>query len=186
MLTYEQARQQAQRLLDAWSGDWRRPPVITMDQEFDDCWVFYLAYPRRQESGSFPDMLIGAAPILIDRETGQYFGKGARGWEVEEGVAAERADRKRRLGEGWPVRLDARFLALLALIRDGHRDTSDIEGLISALHQPREGRTVLDELVELEKRGLVCRPPTAQRGTGFRWLLAGSAADVLALAILGP
>jgi hypothetical protein len=45
--------------------------------------------------------------------------------------------------------------------------------LISARFRPREGGTVLDELIELERRGFVRRAPG---GTGYRWAVtdAGS------------
>ena len=77
----------------------------------------------------------------------------------------------------WPGSLDARFAALLALVRDGagQRDARQLDLQINMRLTPREGATVLDELTELERRGLVRRAPG---GTGYRWAVtdAGSAA----------
>jgi len=66
--------------------------------------------------------------------------------------------------------LDARFLALLALVRDGMgpRDARQPDLLISSKHESREGGTVLDELIELERRGLVRR---GEGGTGYKWTI---------------
>jgi Immunity protein 35 len=176
MVTYEQARGQAQRLLDASQGG---PYVITGDQEFDVGWVFFFDSQRHQESGNFLDSLGGNAPILIDRDTGQVCPTGTAR-PVEEYVA-EYAERKRRLREGWPDSLDARFLALLALVRDGMglRDARHLDLLISAGHRPREGRTALDELIELERRGLVRRCPAAEGGVGYRWIVTDAGSEIL-------
>jgi hypothetical protein len=81
---------------------------------------------------------------------------------------AEYAERKRRLREGRLESLDARFLALLALVRDGAglRDARRLDLLVVTRLGPRNGATVLDELAELERRGLVRR---GAGGTGYRW-----------------
>jgi hypothetical protein len=96
---------------------------------------------------------------------------------VEEYVA-EYADRKCRLREDWAGLLDARFLALLALVRDGMgpRDARQLDLLISSKHEPREGGTVLDELVELERRGLV---RSGEGGTGYNWSITDAGSEAL-------
>jgi hypothetical protein len=83
-----------------------------------------------------------------------------------------------RLREGWPDSLDARFLALLALVRDGtgRRDARILDLLVSARHAPRDNATVLEELAELERRGLVCRGPG---GTRYRWAVTDAGAEAL-------
>jgi hypothetical protein len=88
------------------------------------------------------------------------------------------AGHKRRVRNGWPGSLDARFLALLALVRDGTalRDARQLDLLISARFRPREGRTVLDELNELEHRGFILR---AAGGTGYRWAVTNAESGVL-------
>jgi len=87
--------------------------------------------------------------------------------------AAQHPGHKRRVPDGWPGSLDARFLALLALVRDGTglRDARQLDLMISMRFRPREGWTVLDELIELERRGLVRR---ATGGTGYRWAVTDS------------
>jgi hypothetical protein len=171
--TYEEARQGAQRLLDGLGGG---PYVITGDQEYPVGWVFFWDSRQHQESGDLPDALSGNAPILIDRDTGQVRTTGTA-LPVEEYVA-EYAEHKRRLREGWPGCLDARFLALLALVRDatGRRDARHLDLLVSARHAPRDNATVLDELVELERRGLVRR---AAGGTGYRWTVTDAGSEAL-------
>ena len=88
------------------------------------------------------------------------------------------AGHKRGVRDGWPGSLDARFLALLALVRDGTglRDARQLDLLISARFRPREGRTVLDELIELERRGFVRR---AAGGTGYRWAVTDAGSEAL-------
>ena len=88
------------------------------------------------------------------------------------------AGHKRGVRDGWPGSLDARFLALLALVRDGTglRDARQLDLLISARFRPREGRTVLDELTELERRGFVRR---AAGGTGYRWAVTDAGSEAL-------
>lgn len=176
MVTYEQAQGQVQRLLDESRGG---PYVITGGREFDAGWVFFYDSRRHQESGNFLDALAGNAPIFIDRDTGQVSLTGTA-QPVEEYIA-EYAERKRRLREGWPDSLDARFLALLALVRDGmgYRDARHLDLLINARHEPRQDATVLDELVELERRGLVRRRPAADGGTGFKWIATDAGSQVL-------
>jgi hypothetical protein len=174
VVTYEEARQSAQRLLDGLHGG---PYVITGNQEYPVGWVFFWDSRQHQESGSLLDALAGNAPVLVDRDTGQVYPTGTAR-PVEEHVA-EHAEHKRRLREGWPDSLDARFLALLALVRDGmgRRDARHLDLLISARHKPREGRTVLEELIELERRGLVRR---GAGGTGYRWTITDAGSEALA------
>jgi hypothetical protein len=88
------------------------------------------------------------------------------------------AGHKRGVRDGWPGSLDGRFLALLALVRDGSglRDARQLDLLISARYRPREGRTVLDELIELERRGLVRREAG---GTGYRWTVTDAGSEAL-------
>ena len=173
MVTYEEARRSAHRLLDGHDGG---PYVITGDQEYSVGWVFFYDSRKHQESGSWSDVIGGNAPILIDRDTGQDCPTGTAR-PVEEYVA-DLAERKRRLREGWPDCLDARFLALLALVRDGmgHRNVRHLDWLISARQEPRAGRTVLDELVELERRGLVRQEAG---GTGGQWGVTDAGAVAL-------
>ena len=85
---------------------------------------------------------------------------------------------KRGGRDSWPGSLDVRFLALLALVRDGTglRDARQLDLLISMRFRPREGRTVLEELIELERRGLVRR---AAGGTGYRWAVTDTGAEAL-------
>ena len=67
---------------------------------------------------------------------------------------------------------------MLALVRDGTglRDARQLDLLISARFWPREGRTVLEELIELERRGFVRR---AAGGTGYRWAVTGAGSEAL-------
>ena len=173
MVTYEEARQRAQRLLDGSRGG---PYVITGEREYSVGWVFFYDSRQHQEPGRLADELAGNAAILVDRDTGQACPTGTAR-PVEEYVA-ERAEHKRRLREGWPGPLDARFLALLSLVRDGmgRRDARHLDLLVSARHPPRDDATVLDELVELERRGLVRR---AAGGTGYRWTVTDAGSEAL-------
>jgi hypothetical protein len=173
VVTYEEARECAQRLLDGLHAG---PYAITGAQEHPVGWVFFYGSRQHQESGSFLDALVGNAPILIDRDTGQACPTGTAR-PVEEYVA-DYAEQKRRVREGWPGSLDARFLALLALVRDGmgHRDARQLDLLISARREPRDDATVLDELIELEHRGLVRR---VAGGTGHGWTVTDAGSEAL-------
>lgn len=114
MVTYEQARQIAQRLLDERP---RGPYVITGGHEYPVGWVFFWDSWKHQESGLRGDRLLGSAPILIDRETGRVHSTGtARRAEV---YVAAYTERKRHLQGIWPASLDSRFLTLLALVEQG-------------------------------------------------------------------
>jgi Immunity protein 35 len=171
VVTYEEARQSAQRFLDGWYGGLY---VIIGDQEYPVGWVFFYHSRQPQEPGGALDAL-GNAPVLVDRDTGQVCLTGTA--RPTEQYVAEYAERQRRLREGWPGSLDARFLTLLALVRDGMglRDARRLDRLVSMRHEPREDATVLEELAELERRGLVRR---GAGGTGYRWAVtdAGSVA----------
>jgi hypothetical protein len=175
VVVYGEAKRKAQRLLDESPGG---PYVITGDQEFDVGWVFFYDSRRHQETGNLYDALGGNAPILIDRETGQAHPTGTAR-PIEEYVD-EYAEQKRRLREGWPDSLDTRFLVLLGLVRDGmgKRDARYLDLLISMQHEPREGRTVYEELAELERRGLVRRRPAREGGAGFKWETTAAGFDV--------
>ncbi len=173
VVTYEEARQRAQCLLDGLPGGLY---VITGDEEYPVGWLFFYDSRQHQESGSLLDALAGNAPILVDRDTGQACPTGTARPVGE--YVAEHAERKRRLREGWPESLDARFLTLLALVRDGMglRDARRLELLASMCHMPRDGATVLDELAELERRGLVRR---GAGGTGHRWAVTSAGSKAL-------
>jgi hypothetical protein len=97
---------------------------------------------------------------------------------LEASQAARHPGHKRRVRDGWPGSLDARFLALLALVRDGTglRDARQLDLLVSMRFRPREGWTVLDELIELERRGFVRR---AAGGTGYRWAISDAGSEAL-------
>ena len=173
VLTYEEAERAAQRFLNGSAGG---PYVITGDWECAVGWVFFCDSRQREDPGGRAGAPAGKAPVLVDRDTGQASFTGTAR-PVEE-YAAERAERKRRLSEGWPGTLDARFLTLLALVRDGagRRSARQLDLLVSTRHAPRDGATVLDELVELERRGLVRREPG---GTGYRWAVTDAGSDAL-------
>lgn len=143
--------------------------VITGHQEFDDGWVFFYDSVRHQQTGDLLDALAGNGPILIDRETGQVHNTGTA--RPVEDYIDQYGESKRRAREGWPEDLDDRFLALLALVRDGLGllDARHLDLLISRRHPPRQHATALDELVELERRGLVRRRPVTDGGVGYRW-----------------
>jgi hypothetical protein len=164
VITYDEARRAAQRRL----GASRTELVIIGEQEFADGWVFFYDSVEHQRTGRIEDALGGNAPILIDRETGQFHRTGTA--RPVEDYIEEHAQRKRRVRAGWPDDLDDRFVALLGLVRDGMglRDARHLDLLLSSLrgYPPREAATLLDELVELERRGLVDRRPG---GSGYRW-----------------
>lgn len=181
MATYQEARKIAQRFLDEeHSGG---PYVIIGEQEHSMGWVFFWDSRRHQESGNFRDSLVGNAPILLDRETGQAWSTGTARPAAE--YVAEYAERKRRLREGWPASLDARFLTLLVLVREGtgSRQTHYLGTLLDAQHEPREDVTALEELMELERRGLVRR---AANGIYDAWIITDAGHEALRKAGLAP
>jgi hypothetical protein len=173
VVTYEEARQSAQCVLDGSRGGLY---VITRAEEYPVGWVFFYDSRQHQESGSLLHALAGNAAILVDRDTGQACPTGTARPVGE--YVAEYAERKRRLREGWPGSLDTRFLSLLTLVRDGRglRDARQLDLLVSMRHEPRDGATVLDELTELERRGLVRREAG---GTGYRWALTDAGSEAL-------
>ncbi|WP_327030982.1 YrhB family protein [Micromonospora sp. NBC_01740] len=72
MLKEQQARGTAEAVLRDMSSEPGVPPlVITCVEEHPVCWVFYYQSARHIESGSFLDSVIGNAPIIVDRSTGQ-------------------------------------------------------------------------------------------------------------------
>jgi hypothetical protein len=58
----------------------------------------------------------------------------------------------------------------------GRRDARQLDLLINARHEPRDNVTVLDELAELERRGLVRREAG---GTGYRWTITDAGSEAL-------
>jgi hypothetical protein len=166
LITYDRARDSVQRILDARPGG---PYAITRSRESLVAWLFYWDSKKYQESGRRADRLIGATPILIDRETGQVCPKGLSRPGLDH--LAAYAERKGHLQGIWPDSLDARFLTLLSLVRDGNGvyGTWKIEEHIGTLHPQREDVTVLEELIELERRGLVRRREAAN---GYLWTIA--------------
>jgi hypothetical protein len=156
-----------------------RPYVIVRDQEFDVGWVFFYDSQRHHETGDPMWLLGGNAPILVDRETGYACPTGTV-QPVEEYVA-EYVERKRRLRKGWPDLMDARFLTLLVMVRQGvgYRTTGQLDRLMSERYGPREGQTLLDELAELERRGLVRQGPAPHGGVGYRWAVTDAGSEIL-------
>jgi hypothetical protein len=163
MVTYDQAREKVQSILDARPGG---PYVITRSQEYPVVWVFHWDSRKHQESGEFAHRIIGVTQILIDRDTGQVCPMGLNRPRVNH--AAAYTDRNRHLQGIWPDLLDARFLTLLSLVCDGDSlyTAWKLEELISTLHPQREDVTVLEELIELERRGIVSRREGAMATCG--------------------
>jgi hypothetical protein len=58
----------------------------------------------------------------------------------------------------------------------GFRDARHLDLLVSTRHAPREDRTVLEELIELERRGFVRR---RDGGTGHRWMVTDAGSEAL-------
>lgn len=165
-MTYAQARQAARQCLQASPLEL----VIVGDQEFAEGWVFFYDSLQHQQTGQARDAFAGNAPILIDRETGQIHHTGTA--RPVEDYIEQHVERKRRMRAGWPADLDDRFLVLLRLVRDGVglRDARHLDLLLNGVERipPRATATVLDELVELEQRGLVQRQ---DGGSGYRWII---------------
>ena len=80
----------------------------------------------------------------------------------------------------WPASLDSRFLTLLSLVAQGlgAHATWKLDQLISLRHAPRDDVTVQEELMELERRGLVSR---REGPSGYVWTVTDAGADELAL-----
>lgn len=78
-------------------------------------------------------------------------------------------------------RASDRFTALLSLVRDGtgFRSGRHIELLINRRFPPRGHATVLDELAELERRGLVGQRPASQAAIGCRWQITDTGLESL-------
>jgi hypothetical protein len=95
------------------------------------------------------------------------------------------AERKRHLQEIWPDSLDARFLALPSVVRDGNGlyGTWKIKDLAGTLHPQRKDVTVLEELVELERRGLVrCR----EGANGYMWTISEAGVQAMPYSLDPP
>jgi hypothetical protein len=180
VVTYDQARESVQRILDARPGG---PYVITRSRESPVAWLFYVSSRKYQESGRLADRLIGATPILIDRDTGQVCPKGLSRPGVDH--LAAYAERKRHLQEIWPDSPDARFLALLSVVRDGNDlyGTWKINDLVGTLHPQRQDVTVLEELIELERRGLVRRREGAN---GYTWTITEAGVQAMPYSLDPP
>jgi Immunity protein 35 len=157
-----EARRLAQQHLDGDRGNasWL---VLTREQEFADGWVFYYDSRQHQATGAFLDAVGGNAPIIVDWETGELSITGTA--RPIEDYVAEHAESARRIRQGWPVGLDERLKDLLVLARDGlnGRSARTLGRYLDRLHPARPGRTVLDELLELERRRLIGRRDTAAR-----------------------
>lgn len=72
MITEQEARRTAEAVLQDMSSMPGVPPLaITQVEERQVCWVVYYQSERYIETGSFLDSVVGNAPILLDRQTGQ-------------------------------------------------------------------------------------------------------------------
>ncbi|MCU1463622.1 MAG: hypothetical protein JWO37_3697 [Acidimicrobiales bacterium] len=149
------------------------PLVLTGDQEFTDGWVFFYDSEAHQTTHATADMIAGNSPILVDRNDGTARFTGTA-FSVEHYID-EYTEQQRRRREGWPDALDDRLRDLLALVRDGHgkRDARVLDIYVSQRHVPGS-HTVRDELIELEKRGLVRRRSDSEGGVGNRWEITSS------------
>lgn len=45
--------------------------MLTLEREFAEGWVFFDNSARFQQTGAFRDGLVGNAPLIVDRDTGQ-------------------------------------------------------------------------------------------------------------------
>ncbi|MEV4491170.1 YrhB domain-containing protein [Micromonospora coxensis] len=72
MINEREARDTAEEVLRAMSSEPDMPRLaITRADEHPNCWVFFYQSVRYLETGSFLESLVGNAPILVDRNTGQ-------------------------------------------------------------------------------------------------------------------
>lgn len=72
VITEQEARRTAEAVLQEMSSLRGMPPLAIMNvEERQACWVVYYQSVRYIETGSFLDSLVGNAPILVDRQTGQ-------------------------------------------------------------------------------------------------------------------
>lgn len=128
--------------------------VIVEEQEFSEGWVFFYDSRRHQLTGAFKDSLIGGGPLIVNRSTGELALTGSA--HSIEHYLHQYVEPLRRVREGWPLGLDDRLRALLLLLRDGQgkRDARKLDLYLSLKRFPMSEHTVLEELVELEKRGL--------------------------------
>jgi hypothetical protein len=92
-----QARESVQRILDERPGG---PYVIIRSRESLIAWLFYWDSTKYQGSGLRTHRIIGAAPILIDRDTGQVCPTGLSHPGVDHRAAYD--VRKRHLQVIWP------------------------------------------------------------------------------------
>ena len=60
----------------------------------------------------------------------------------------------------------------------GRRDARQLDLLVRVRHEPRDNATVLDELAELERRGLVRR----EAGGAYRWTVTDAGSEALRVA----
>jgi hypothetical protein len=160
MIDVVEARRLVQQHLD---GDRGEPSwlVLTGEQEFAEGWVFYYDSRRLQATRALIDSLAGNAPIIVNRETGELTSTGTA--RPTEEYLAEYIESRRRTREGWPVELDGRLRDLLILLRDrvSGRTARILSHYLGRKYPARPGRTLLEELQELERRQLVSRRDTA-------------------------
>lgn len=179
MIELGRARRRAETFLAEIEAKASMTLVLTGEQEFAEGWAFFYDSAQHQETGAFADSLAGNAPIFVDRETGETITTGTA--HPVEHYVKQFAEGKRRLREGWPQGLDARFLHLVRLVSEGagRRDARALDMYINRKYEPRIGRHVRDELLELERRGLVSRLPDSEGGVGNRWAVTSEGLDVL-------
>lgn len=69
MVTHEQALAKVQKYLE----DSYVPVQIVRDEEFSDGWYFCYESKEYMETEKFSARLIGNAPLLVDRDSGELF-----------------------------------------------------------------------------------------------------------------
>jgi len=175
MIDVLEARRLVQQHLDGDRGDpsWL---VLTGEQEFAEGWVFYYDSRRHQATRALVDSVGGNSPIIVNRETGELKSTGTA--RPTEEYLAEYIESRRRIREGWPVELDGRLRDLLILVRDrvSGRTARILSHYLGRKHPARPGRTVLDELQELERRQMVSRRDAADAGEAWMITDRGRAA----------
>ena len=175
----DEARRRAEAHLREIESKSTSPLVLTGETEFADGWVFFYDSARHLETRALADSLAGNAPILVDRDTGDTFPTGTA--HPVEYYLNQFSERKRCLREGWPLELDARFRHLLRLVNEGsgRRDARALDMYINARFEPRADHHVRDELLELERRGLVTKLPDSTGGVGNFWQITPAGLNAL-------
>lgn len=179
VIEFDEARRRAEAHLTKIASRGNLRLALTGEQEFVDGWVFFYDSVQHMETGALSDSLVGNAPILVDRDSGEIFTTGTA-YPIDYYIN-EYSERKRRLREGWPQDLDARLLYLLRLVGEaaGRRDARALDMYLNTKHDPRPGHHVRGELLELERRGLVSGLPDAEGGVGNRWKITPAGFDGL-------